>query len=201
MPDHLTPLFDDLRRQALPRVQPPGADVVRRTVHRRVTAQAATAAVVVMAAGVTFGLAQRGEGDGTVVPASSASGSAAPMISGWPVPEASGQLWRGLPNKVEIVGDLVPGADHTDVMADSSQDVGMQAEAGRHRLRVGCSGPAPLPVSILLHDMIDQQHSIACADSGVVEEYEFTMTEAGSVRVIVGNGGQFDAYALKLTRI
>jgi len=201
VPDHLSPLFDDLRRQALPRVQPPGADAARRTVHRRVTAQAAAAAVVVMAAGVTFGLIQRGEGDATVVPASSASGSAGPMISGWPVPEASGQLWRGLPNKVEIVDGLVPGADHVDVMGDFDQDIGMDTAAGRHRLRVGCSGPAPLPVTILLHDRIDQQHSLACADSGVVEEYEFTMAEAGSVRVIVGGGGQFDAYALKLTKI
>ena len=201
MPDHLTPLFDDLRRQALPRVQPPGAAAARRTVHRRATVRATVAAAVVMVAGATFIVTQRGDGDGTVMPASSASASAWPYASGFPGPGASGELWRGAPNKVEIAAGLVPGADHTDVMADSSQDVGMQAEAGRHRLRVGCSGPAPLPVSILLDDTLDQQDTIACTDSGVVEEYEFTMAEAGSVRVIIGSEGQFDAYALKLTRI
>lgn len=201
MPDHLSPLFDDLRRQALPRVQPPGADAARRTVHRRVTAQAATAAVVVMAAGVTFGLSQRGEGDETVVPASSASMSAGPMISGFPVPEASGQLWRGLPNKVDIVDGLVPGADHVDVMSDATRDIAMAAGKGRHRLRVGCSGPASLPVTILLDNEIEQQEMIACKDSGVVREYTFDVAKAESVRVILGSGGQFDAYALKLTEI
>ena len=200
MPDHLDPLFDDLRRRELPRVRPPGAEAVRRTVHRRATVRATAYAVVLMAAGGSFVLAQRsGAGDG-VAPAAPPSSSAM-AFSGGPVPSSSEGLWRGLPDKSQIVAGLVPAADHTDVMADFTQDVGLEAQAGRHRLRVGCSGPAPLPVTIMLGSTVDQQDTIPCEDAGVVREYELTLTAAGSVRVLLGSGGQFDAYALKLTKI
>ena len=201
MPDDLTPLFADLRRQALPRVRPPGADAARRTVHRRATVQAATAAAALLAAGGSFLYAQRPGTDGTVTPAAPPSASTMAFVSGEPIPESSGAVRRGLPNKARIAGGLVPGADHAGVVSDFAEDVGMAAEAGRHRLRVGCSGPAPLPVTILVDNDIEQQHTLSCADSGVVEEYEFTLAEAGSVRVLIGSGGQFDAYALKLTKI
>ncbi|MEV4701978.1 hypothetical protein [Actinoplanes sp. NPDC049316] len=192
MPDPLAPLFEDLRRQALPRVQAPGAAAARRTVHRRVTVQAAALAAVVMAAGGTFIVSQRGGDGGTPAVAPSS------MVSDFPVPASSAALWQGT-DQAGIVHSLVPGAQHWDVMGEDTQDVGMQAGKGAHTLRVGCSGPAPLAVTMLLNDKLDQQHTIACTDSGVVHDFGFTMARAGSVRVLLG-GGQFDAYALKVTK-
>jgi hypothetical protein len=194
VPDPLAPLFEDLRSRALPRVQPPGPAAARRTVHRRATVRAAALATVVMAAGGAFIVSQRGDGDGVApaaVPSVSFSAFAEPYVSGVP--------WRGREDKADIARGLVPGAEQEGVV-DGSQDIGMDLDEGRYVLRVGCSGPAPLPVTILLDDQIDQQDSIACADSGTAAEYEFTMARAGSLRVIMGSGGQFDAYAFKVTK-
>ncbi|UQU67926.1 hypothetical protein COUCH_17310 [Couchioplanes caeruleus] len=194
MPDPLAPLFEDMRRRALPRVQPPGPAAARRTVHRRATVRAAALATVVMAAGGTFIISQRGGGDGVApasVPSASFSAFAEPYVSGMP--------WRGRPDKADIARGLVPGAQQEGVV-DGSQDIGMDVGKGRHLLRVGCSGPAPLPVTILLDDEVDQQDTIACTDAGTAAEYEFTMAREGSLRVVMGSGGQFDAYAFKVTK-
>jgi hypothetical protein len=169
---------------------------VRRTVHRRATVRAAALAAVVMAAGGTFIVTQRGDGRGDgVAPASVPSAS----FSAYAEPYVSGMPWQGRPDKDEIARGLVPGAQQEGVV-DGSQDIGMDVGKGRYVLRVGCSGPAPLPVTILLDDRIDQQDSIDCADSGTAAEYEFTMAREGSLRVIMGGGGQFDAWAFKVTK-
>lgn len=181
MSDPLTPLFDDLRRRTLPQVQAPGTEAVRRTVHRRATVRASALAAVALAAFGTFVVSQR-DNDGAVLPAASASASAS----------------HGRPDRVEIATALVPGADHIDVMGEETHDVGYESPGGNYVLQVGCSGPAPLAITILLDGAIDQQNSVPCADEGVARDYEFTMPRDGSVRVLVG-GGQSDAYALKLT--
>ncbi|GAB2585758.1 hypothetical protein Aab01nite_52480 [Paractinoplanes abujensis] len=189
MSDPLTPLFDDLRTRTLPQVQPPGTEAARRTVHRRATVRASVVAAVVIAAGGAFIIDQRNDYQNTIVPASSAS------------PSASGMLWRGRADKVEVAAALVPGASHADVMDAFDQDVGIEATEGRYRLRVGCSGPTELPFTILLNGTVDQQSSVDCTDAGEAREYELTMPRAGSVRIVFSSIGQFDAYALKLTKI
>ena len=187
MPDDLTPLFEDLRRRELPRVPSTGTGAIRRTLHRRAMVRGGAAAVVVTTATVTLFAAQRGDTVRPITPAA-------------PAPHTSTGLWRGLPNKAEIAGGLVPGADHADVMGTFPHDVGMEIGAGRHHLRVGCSGPAPLPLTILLDDKVDQRHTVACEDAGAVADYEFTVPGAARVRIVLGNQGQFDAYALKVTK-
>ncbi|MBU2667020.1 hypothetical protein KOI35_26255 [Actinoplanes bogorensis] len=187
MSDPLTPLFDDLRRRTLPQVQPPGTEAARRTVHRRVTVQAATLAAVVMVAGGSYIVAQRDATPYTMEVVASASPST--------------DLWRGRADKAEIAAALVPGFTHSDIMGEFPQDVGMAADAGRYRLRVGCSGPAPLPLTIMINGTVDRQETIVCTDAGSAREFELNVLSGGSVRVIFGNQGQFAAYALKLSRI
>lgn len=188
MSDPLAPLFDDLRRTTVPHVRAPGPDAARRTVHRRATVRATAVAAVVLAAGTTFVVNQRGDGNGAV-PAEQPSASASAM------------LWRGWPDKTVIAAELVPGADYEDVMGEEPQVFETEAGAGRHRVRVGCSGPAPLPFFIVVDNQMIRQDTIPCTDAGTVRDYEFTTTEAVPVRFVLGNAGQFDAYALKLTKI
>lgn len=186
MSDPLTPLFDDLRRRTLPEVQAPGAQAARRTVHRRATVRASALAAVAIAAFGSYVVTQRDNG-GAVLPAASVSASASAPVS-----------W-GRPDKAEVAAALVPGADDAGVMGEYSHDHSYESTGGNYRLRVGCSGPAPLAITILLDGVIDQQNSVPCVDDGTVRDYEFTMPRDGSVRVLVG-GGLHDAYALKLTR-
>ncbi|MBM2620583.1 hypothetical protein JIG36_34285 [Actinoplanes sp. LDG1-06] len=190
MPDPLNSLFDDLRRDTLPQVRPPGAEAARRTVHRRATVRAAALAAVVIAVGGTWIVSQRNL-DGTITPAASASAST----------YASDMLWRGRADKTEIAAALVPGASHSDVMAEHDQDVGLEADGGNYRLRVGCAGPAPLPVTVMVNETVDQQQTLQCTDDGVARDFEITVPSAGSVRVILSGIGQFDAYALRLEKL
>ncbi|MDY7090418.1 MAG: hypothetical protein SYR96_35685 [Actinomycetota bacterium] len=184
MSDPLTPLFDDLRRRTLPEVQAPGAEAARRTVHRRATVRASALAAVAIAAFGSYVVTQRDNG-GAVLPAASASASAPAL--------------PGRPDKAEVAAALVPGADHADVvMGEYSQDVGYNASSGNWLLRVGCSGPSPLAITILLDGAVEQQNSVPCTDDGTVRDYVFTMPRDGSIRILVG-GGLHDAYALKLT--
>lgn len=190
MPDQLSPLFDDLRGRALPQVRPPGADAARRTVHRRATVRASALAAVVLVAFGTFVVTQRNSG-GTVLPVASASAE----------PSASSDLWTGRPDKAEVAAALVPEATYTDEMGASDQHVELEADEGPYRLTVGCSGPASLPFTIMLDDQVDQDGMLDCTDDGEAGDYELTMPRVGTVTVVFGRGGQFNAYALKLTKL
>jgi hypothetical protein len=191
MSDPLISRFEDLRQHSLTQIQAPGAASARRTVHRRATVKAAGIAAVVMAAGTTFVVAQHGNNNGM---------AATPSPSGYPSPSASAGPWQGLPNKTEIAAGLVPGAD-TEVATGAGYDHGFNVDKGQFRVRVGCSGPAPLPITIRLNNRINQQHTIPCTDAGVMVEYKITMRKAGDVNVFVGGSkgeGKYDAYALEL---
>ncbi|MEV6629310.1 hypothetical protein AB0M54_01000 [Actinoplanes sp. NPDC051470] len=222
MPDQLSPLFDDLRGRALPQVRPPGPDAARRTVHRRATVRASVLAAVVLAAFGTFVVTQRTSG-GTVLPAASASAGpsassdlepgrldeAGPSASSdlepgrldEAGPSASSEFGSGRLDKAEVAAALVPGATYTDEMDASGQNVELEAAEGLYRLTVGCSGPASLPFTIMLDDQVDQDGVLDCTDDGEAGDYEFTMPREGTVTVVFDQGGQFDAYALKLTKL
>ncbi|MEV7622644.1 hypothetical protein [Actinoplanes sp. NPDC089786] len=206
MPDQLSPLFDDLRGRALPQVRPPGPDAARRTVHRRATVRASVLAAVVLAAFGTFIVTQRTSG-GTVLPAASASAGPSASSDLEPGrldeagPSASSEFGSGRLDKAEVAAALVPGATYTDEMDASGQNVELEAAEGLYRLTVGCSGPASLPFTIMLDDQVDQDGVLDCTDDGEAGDYEFTMPREGTVTVVFDQGGQFDAYALKLTKL
>jgi hypothetical protein len=180
VPDQFTPLFADLRRQAIGQVEAPGPAAAHRTVRRRRAAtSSAAAAAMVLAAGATFAVAQSGGGDRDTRPAVSPSDSHAISVS--------------------VAGSMVPGASHLGLVAGNSEPVFVDVGTGRYRLSVGCSGPVPLPLQIKLTGKVERQDTIPCADAGVVRDYELTLTRPGVVSVRFGPDGHADAYALKLT--
>jgi hypothetical protein len=182
VPDQFTPLFADLRRQAVQQVEAPGAEAAHRTVRRRrVATSTAAAAAMALAMGSTFAVAQRGEEDRGLRPAASPSDSIALSVS--------------------FAGRLVPGATHVDLVASGSEPVFADVDQGRYRLRVGCVGSVPLPLQIKFMGQVRERSTMRCAETGVVRDYEFTLTRPGAVSVWFDMDAQADAYALKLTGI
>jgi hypothetical protein len=94
-----------------------------------------------MAAGTTFIVTQHGTND-------TMAAGAAP--SGYPSPGASASRWQVLPDKTQIAGSLVPGAD-TEEATGAGYDHQFQGDKGQFHPQVGCSGPAPLPTTIRLN--------------------------------------------------
>ncbi|WP_163511124.1 hypothetical protein [Fodinicola acaciae] len=92
MPDpDLDELFGELRESALPQIEPPGQDAVRRTVRRRRMRQRLVAAVVValMAGGIAGVLSYFRTAENTVISTATPSPSLSPSPSPSPTPSPS----------------------------------------------------------------------------------------------------------------